>query len=60
MHLKVFLKLKKTLKPSLLGKITQKKPKKNQKTPQKTKKNPKNPLGWFKKKTLVFSNPVLL
>jgi hypothetical protein len=48
MHLKVFLKLKKNLIPSLLGKKTKKKPKnpkkhKNQKTQKKTKK----PLGWF-------------
>jgi hypothetical protein len=46
MHLKVFVKLKKTLKPSRLGKKTQKK--------QKKPKNPKNPkkttgLGFLKK-----------
>jgi hypothetical protein len=35
MHLKVFLKLEKTLKPSLLGKPTQK--------PQKKPKTPKDP-----------------
>jgi hypothetical protein len=58
MHLKVFLKLKKTLKPSLQGKKpkkTQKKPKnpKNPKKPKKKTKKPtglgflkKNPLGW--------------
>jgi hypothetical protein len=58
MHLKVFLKLKKTLKPSLLGKKTQKNPKKPKK-PEKTQKKTKNPLGWvFLKKTRVFSNPV--
>jgi hypothetical protein len=50
MHLKVFLKLKKTLKPSLLGK---KKPK-NPKKPKKTKKT--HWVGFFKK-TRVFSNP---
>jgi hypothetical protein len=43
MHLKVFLKLNKTLKPSLLGKKKQKKTKK-----KKQKKNhKKNTLGWF-------------
>jgi hypothetical protein len=48
MHLKIFLKLKKTLKCSLLGKKTQKKP-------QKTKK----PTGLvFLKKPGFFSNPV--
>jgi hypothetical protein len=41
MHLKVFLKLKKTLKPSLLGK---KKPPKKTKNP-KNPKNPKKPQG---------------
>ena len=49
MHLKVFLKLKKTLKPSLLGKKTQKTPK----NPKKTQKTQKNPLGWF----FFFLNP---
>jgi hypothetical protein len=44
MHLKVFLKLKKTLKPSLLGKKTQKK--------QKTQKSPKKPTG-----LVFFKNP---
>jgi hypothetical protein len=57
MHLKVFLKLKKPLKPSLLGK----KPKQTQKNPKnqkKTKKTQKEPTGLsFKKKTWVFSNP---
>jgi hypothetical protein len=53
MHLKVFVKMKKTLKTLSSG----------QKKPQKTKKNPKktqkNPLGWvFFFKTRVFSNPV--
>jgi hypothetical protein len=49
MHSKVFMKLKKTLKPSRPGKKTQKNPKKN----QKTQKNPKKPtgLGFF------FKNP---
>jgi hypothetical protein len=46
MHLKVFVKLKKTLKTSRLGK----KPKKNQKNPKNPKK-PKKPhwAGFFKK-----------
>jgi hypothetical protein len=58
MHLEVFVKLKKTLKPSRLSKKTQKNPKKPKK-PKKTQKNPKKPtvLGFFKK-TRVFSNPV--
>ncbi len=57
MHLKVFVKLKKTLKPSRLGKKNQKKPKKPKK-PKKTQKNPKKPTGLvFFKKTRVFSNP---
>jgi hypothetical protein len=51
MRLKVFLKLKKTLKPSFLGKKTQKTPK-NPKNP----KNLKKPtgLGFLKKKTGFF------
>jgi hypothetical protein len=54
MHLKVFVKLKKTLKTLASGQKTQKnpkKPKKNQKNPKKPKKTQKNPLGWvfFKK-----------
>jgi hypothetical protein len=62
MRLKVFLKLKKTLKPSLPGKKNQKKPKKNPKNPKKPKKNQKNPLGWFFFKprffpTLIFTHP---
>jgi hypothetical protein len=44
MYLKVFLKLKKTLKTLSSG---QKKPKKKQKNQKKTKKPKKNPLGWF-------------
>jgi hypothetical protein len=57
MHLKVFMKLEKTLKPLSSW---QKNPKKSKKT-QKTQKNPKKPkkptgLGFFKK-TRVFSNP---
>jgi hypothetical protein len=53
MHLKVFVKLKKTLK-TLSSR---------QKNPKKTQKKPKNPkkttgLGFFKK-TRVFSNPEL-
>jgi hypothetical protein len=58
MHLKVFLKLKKTIKIVSSGQIYIKK-QKNQKTPKKTKKNKKpkrNPLGWFFL-TLGFSNP---
>ncbi len=38
MHPKVFMKLKKNLKPSLLGNKTQKKPKKPKKKPKKPKK----------------------
>ncbi len=54
MHLKVFVKQKKTLKTLSSGQKTQKNPKK----PKKPKKNQKNPLGWvFFKKTRVFSNP---
>jgi hypothetical protein len=54
MHLKVFLKLKKTLKTLSSGQKNPKKTKKPFKKPKKTKK----PLGWFKKKkTRVFSNP---
>jgi hypothetical protein len=57
MHLKVFLKLKKTLKPSLLGKKTQKNPK----NPKKTKKTHwagfffKNP-GFFQPCFIRFFN----
>jgi hypothetical protein len=54
MNGKVFVKLKKTLKTLSSG---QKKPKKTQKTQKKTIKTQKNPLGWVKKKNLVFSNP---
>jgi hypothetical protein len=54
MHSKVFVKLKKTQKPSRPGKKTQKNPKKPQK-PKKTQKNPKKPTGLgFFKKTRVF------
>ncbi len=55
MHLKVFVKLKKTLKTLSSGqKKTKKKPKK---PPKKNKKPQKNPLGWvFFKKKRVFSN----
>jgi hypothetical protein len=54
MHLTVFLKLKKNLKPSLLGKKTPKNPKKI----KKPKKKQKNPLGWFFFFfNRVFSNP---
>jgi hypothetical protein len=46
MHLKVFVKLKKTL--TTLSSV-QKNPKKTKKTqkPKKTQKTQKNPLGWF-------------
>jgi hypothetical protein len=73
MHLKVFLKLKKNLKLSLLGKYikkTKKQTKKPKKKPQKTKKTPKKPKNPQKKqkknkknrwvvlkKNRVFSNP---
>jgi hypothetical protein len=51
MHLKVFLKLKKTLKPSLLGKKPQKpqKTQKNKKTKKKQKKNKKTHWAGLKK-----------
>ncbi len=49
MHLEVFLKLKKPLKPSILGKKIQKTPKK-----PKTQKTQKKPLGWGLKKTGFF------
>jgi hypothetical protein len=45
MHSKVFVKLKKTLKPSRPGKKTQKKPKKTQKNPKTPKKTQKKPTG---------------
>jgi hypothetical protein len=55
MHLKVFVKLKKTLKTLLSGQKNPKKTKKTQKTQKKPKKTPKNPLGWvFLKKTGFF------
>jgi hypothetical protein len=47
MHLKVFVKLKKTLKTLLSGQKTPKKPRKLQKTQ-------KNPLGWVLKKNGFF------
>jgi hypothetical protein len=54
MHLKVSMKLEKTLKTLSSG---QKNPK-NPKKPKKKPKNPKKPLGWvFFKKTGFFSNP---
>jgi hypothetical protein len=57
MHSKVFVKLKKTLKPSVRAKKP-KKTQKNPKNPKKTKKNPKKPTGLgFFKKNRVFSNP---
>jgi hypothetical protein len=58
MHLKVFVKLKKTLKTLSSGQKNPKNTKKKPKNPKKTKKAPKNPLGWFfLKKNRVFSNP---
>jgi hypothetical protein len=58
MHLKVFVKLKNTLKTPSSRQKNPKKPKKNPKNPKKTKKKKKKPtrLGFFKK-TRVFSNP---
>jgi hypothetical protein len=60
MHLKVFVKLKKTLKTLSSG---PKKPKNTPKNQKKKKKNPKKPkthwAGFFKKKKRVFSSPVL-
>jgi hypothetical protein len=54
MHLKVFMKLEKTLKTLSSGQKNPKKPKK----PKKTQKNPKKPTGLgFFKKNRVFSNP---
>jgi hypothetical protein len=47
MNLKVFLKLKKTLNPSLLGKKNPPKNPKKPKKPKTTQNNPKNLLGWF-------------
>ncbi len=55
MHLKVFVKLKKTLKILSPGQKNPKKTQKNPKKPQKTQKKPTG-LGFFKK-TRVFSNP---
>jgi hypothetical protein len=60
MHLKVCLKLNKTLKPSLLGKKTQKKTKKTKKNKKKNKKN--NWAGFFLFKpgffpTLIITDP---
>jgi hypothetical protein len=64
MHLKVFLKLKKTLKTLSSGQLFIKKKQKTPKKPKNPKKNKKkqktqkNPLGWFFfLKTRVFSNP---
>jgi hypothetical protein len=57
MHLKVFLKLKKTLKPSLLGKKKQQKTKKTKKPKKKPKKNKKTHWAVFFLKTRIFSNP---
>jgi hypothetical protein len=58
MHLKVFLKLKKTLKTLSSGQIYKKTKKtKKPKIPQKIPKKQKNPLAGFILKTRVFSNP---
>jgi hypothetical protein len=55
MHLKVFVKLKKTLKTLLSGQNKPQKTPKNPKNPKKNKKTQKNPLGWvFKKKSGFF------
>jgi hypothetical protein len=55
MHLKVFVKLKKTLKTLSSGQKNPKKPKKTQKKPKKPKKTKKKPLGWvFLKKPGFF------
>jgi hypothetical protein len=61
MHLKVFVKLKKTLKTLLSGQKNPKDQKKNKKT-QKTQNKPKKPkknhwAGFFFLKNRVFSNP---
>jgi hypothetical protein len=45
MHLKVFVKLEKTLKTLSSGPKNPKKPKKNPKNPKKNQKNPKKPTG---------------
>jgi hypothetical protein len=60
MHLKVFVKLKKTLKTLSSGQKTQKNPKKNPKKPKKTQKKPKKNhwAGFFFKKPGFF--PTLL
>jgi hypothetical protein len=55
MHLKVFVKLKNTLKTPSSGQNNPKKPKKNPKNPKKNQKTQKNPLGWvFLKKPGFF------
>jgi hypothetical protein len=55
MHLKVFVKLKNTLKTPSSGQKNPKKPKKTQKTQKKPKKTQKNRLGWvFLKKPGFF------
>jgi hypothetical protein len=59
MHLKVFVKLKKTLKTLSSGQKTQKKPKKTQKTPKNPTKPKKKPMGWVLKKKPGFF-PTLL
>jgi hypothetical protein len=61
MHLKVFLKLKKTLKPSLLGNKTQKNAKKRKKNAKKPKKRKKKTtgLGFFLKNPGFFQPWVL-
>jgi hypothetical protein len=55
MHLKVFVKLKNTLKTLSSGQKKPKKTQKNPKNPKKPKKTQKNPLGWvFLKKPGFF------
>jgi hypothetical protein len=61
MHLKVFVKLKKTLTTLSSGQKNPKKTKKTQKTQKKTKKPKKNPLGWvFLKKPGFFPTLVVI
>jgi hypothetical protein len=58
MHLKVFVKLKKTLKTLSSGQKTQKK-QKTTKNPKKNQKTQKKPLGWVLKKKTGFFQPCL-
>jgi hypothetical protein len=59
MHLKVFVKLKKTIKTLSSGQKNPKKTQKNPKNPKKPKK-PKNPLGWVFLKKPGFFQPCFL